>query len=376
MDFLRRLRRDKGSEHQHLPPGAVPGWDAIDAALAQVYGDVEPRHWGTIVRWSQGGPDPLDGISAYPAAGPPLHWHFVTYGLSELYEKESSDPGVSGWGLELTFRLLRLENESEPPTWPLSLLQHLARYVFKTGNVLEPGDHIDLDAPMGFEETRLCAAALVLDPELGEIETPYGHVAFTQVVGLTLDEYAAAMDWDTASLLALMQERNRLLVTDLRRSSILEDLEIAAEVRERTEREGSSMGGVNVDRLDWALTSEGLQLRIGAVLVDRLARLLLGRTRFGRSFYVAGEGRHLEVTPATESGWHVDDGSRLVVHLTDDAVDRLLDGLRPSAGRYWVAGLEGLEILVEQGLWSRIKAAARSRASADAGGTRRHHERG
>jgi len=48
----------------------VPGWDAINAALEPHYGDQEPLHWGTIVRWPMGGPDPLDGLSAYRAPGP------------------------------------------------------------------------------------------------------------------------------------------------------------------------------------------------------------------------------------------------------------------------------------------------------------------
>jgi hypothetical protein len=42
---------------------AAPGWDAIDAALDSLYGGREPLHYGTIVRFAAGGPDPLDGIS-------------------------------------------------------------------------------------------------------------------------------------------------------------------------------------------------------------------------------------------------------------------------------------------------------------------------
>jgi suppressor of fused-like protein len=70
----------------------TPGWAAIDAALQPIYGDVEPMHWGTLVRWRQGGPDPLDRISCYRRTDPVPHWHFVSYGLTELYEKESVDP--------------------------------------------------------------------------------------------------------------------------------------------------------------------------------------------------------------------------------------------------------------------------------------------
>ena len=39
-----------------------------------------------IVYWELGGNEPLNGISVYDAGD---YYHFVTYGLSELYEKES-----------------------------------------------------------------------------------------------------------------------------------------------------------------------------------------------------------------------------------------------------------------------------------------------
>ncbi|MFV2172583.1 suppressor of fused domain protein [Actinomadura sp. LOL_016] len=61
----------------------------------------------TIHKWTLGGPDPLDGISVYPRADPVPHWHFVSYGMSELYEKTSSNADESGWGFEFTFRLVR-----------------------------------------------------------------------------------------------------------------------------------------------------------------------------------------------------------------------------------------------------------------------------
>lgn len=39
----------------------------------------------------------------------------------------------SGYGLELTFRLKRQPGEINPPMWPASLMNSLARYVFQTG---------------------------------------------------------------------------------------------------------------------------------------------------------------------------------------------------------------------------------------------------
>ena len=75
------------------------GWDAIDAALSPWYSDQEPKHYGTIVPAMLGGNDPLQGISVYKNLEPLPHFHYVTYGFSELYEKESEDPEYSGFGL-------------------------------------------------------------------------------------------------------------------------------------------------------------------------------------------------------------------------------------------------------------------------------------
>ena len=96
------------------------GWDAIEQAMSKLYGDQEPKHYGTLIPYMLGGPDPLDGISAYKAEQPFPHWHIVTFGFSELYDKESDDAELSGYGFELTFRLARVETEEEPPAWALN----------------------------------------------------------------------------------------------------------------------------------------------------------------------------------------------------------------------------------------------------------------
>jgi suppressor of fused len=53
----------------------APGWDAITAALAKLYGDREPLHFGTAIKYALGGPDPIDGVSVFKNAAPSPHWH-------------------------------------------------------------------------------------------------------------------------------------------------------------------------------------------------------------------------------------------------------------------------------------------------------------
>ena len=137
----------------------APGWDAIDAALVPLYGDREPYHVGNVVPYALGGPDPIHGISAYANLEPVPHWHFVTYGFSELWVKESSDPDVSGFGFELTFRPTCAAEEEKPPNWALSFLQNVGRYVFTRGNPLGVGHTLPLNGPIEQGSSTLIHAA-------------------------------------------------------------------------------------------------------------------------------------------------------------------------------------------------------------------------
>ena len=87
------------------------GWDAITNECNRIYPNQEnPKHYGTLISWKFGGNDPLDGISIYDGGN---YWHFVTYGLSELYEKETDDTEYSGYGMEFTFKLKKDNDEDE-----------------------------------------------------------------------------------------------------------------------------------------------------------------------------------------------------------------------------------------------------------------------
>jgi hypothetical protein len=71
------------------------GWKAIESAFTSIYGNQEPKHWGTLLPYSLGGKDPLHGISAYKAVvDGQCHWHLVSFGLTELWAKESCRTGL------------------------------------------------------------------------------------------------------------------------------------------------------------------------------------------------------------------------------------------------------------------------------------------
>ena len=299
-------------EHHHSDE-PVPGWDAINAALAPIYGDVDLLYWG---RSSGGGWAALSPgrHKCVRADGPPPHWHFVSYGLSGSCIERS--PGYwerSGW-IKPTFRVRRAPEHDQPPQWALGLLQNLARYVLNNCNVLELViTWIYSDDSCSKSRPKNPCGGLCARPQLGRIDTPHGAVAFLQVVGLTMDEYDAVRAWDTEALLELIRERDPLMVTDLDQLCILGS-SIAAVVKERTAAGRSSMAEVNIDRLAWEGDGERLTVTIGALGVERLGQMVEGRLPFGRTLLIRGEGSTVVIQPAETFAWH--DAGEATVHIS------------------------------------------------------------
>lgn len=331
------------------PDPGSPGWDAIDAALAARYGGTEPQHFGTLIPWRLGGPDPLDGISAYPRTDPVPHWHLVSYGMSELYGKESDNAAESGWGFELTLRLARGADDAEPPAWALNLLQNLARYVHQSGNWFEPGHHLNLAGPINTDrpDTLLCAAGFVLDPELGTIDTPNGTVRFLQIVGLTAEEYEATQRWNTGAVLDALGTRLPLLVTDLDRASLHTDEQIAATVRAGIAADGSSTGHVHVDVVDFAVRRGRVALTIGAHPAPSVAALLAGRLPYGRPLTVAGTRRLVTFVPGAEFAARAENDT-LTLTLAPETVAELTELLRPRRTSVTLDTAPDLTVHIEQ----------------------------
>jgi hypothetical protein len=298
-----------------------------------------------VVPYALGGPDPIHGISAYHNAKPTPHWHFVTYGFSELWAKESGDPDVSGYGFELTFRLTCKRRDKKPPTWALNFLQNLGRYVFETGNPFGVGHTLPLNGPIEQgASTLLYAASFALDPQLPPIATPNGRVEFLQVVGLTLDELQAISSWDAAAFLQLHGRDDPLLLTDLSRVSWMTDAKFAAEVARRTEEDGSSCGWLALV-LECDVASDPVCVRVQTIAVDGLKRRLLGRLPYGRELTLNGKEATVVFKPGKQSRLkRVEDTA--IITLQKNHLIELVELLQPHAGLYPIPGVKNAVLQV------------------------------
>ena len=207
------------------------GWEAIDAVLKALYGDIKPRHYGSIIKYILGGDDPLDGSSIYDCEEQTFHRHIVSYGMSELYfNPELAGADYSKWGFEFTFRTPPYDqdpdsgyNTKHEPYWAINLMNNLGRYVFESGNWFEAYHFTSTNDPIRMDtETAIVGVAFAPDPKLPAIKTPNGEVQFLQMVGLTQPE----LDWlwqdpttkRCQELIDMMRKDNPLLITDLART--------------------------------------------------------------------------------------------------------------------------------------------------------------
>ena len=213
--FKHKKKEEKPQETE------TPGWTAISSAFEAIYPDQRnPRHYGTMISWRLGGNDPLDGISIYETKD---YFHFVTFGLSELYEKESENKDYSGYGFEFTLKLKRssLSNEEDEIRCICGVLQALARMTFEKGEIFQPNEYIYTGQTTGIDATsssKITGFITTLD-EVGEIHTPNGLVQFVQLIGMQDQELKAIIDKkiNVQELLAMLPDT----LTDYTRDSLL-----------------------------------------------------------------------------------------------------------------------------------------------------------
>jgi len=181
----------------------------------------------------------------------------------------------------------------------------------------------------------------VEDPELPSQESANGKFEFIQVVGITLDELQAISGWDTRAFAEVLSAKNPLMVTDVSRTSILNDPEVASIVQTRTKQEGSSMGSVFSDRFSWEINEQLAEVSIGAKEVLNFGRMLRGRLPFDKPFNFIGSETMAVFRPGPEAAWTLEDGT-LVIDIPPDRVEELgsIEGKRGSHEWSWFEGFK------------------------------------
>lgn len=171
----------------------VTGWTAIEDEFEKIYKDQEPLHFGTIFKFCLGGPDPLDGISVYESKD---YYHFVSFGLTDLYDEKTSEDEYSGYGMEFTCKLkkdVRLDEKSEINNI-CNIFQSLARYTFNDGHYFLPNEFMSTGQTVGldaFRKSNITGFIMMHDSEVKTINTVHGKVEFVCLIGVTKPELDA-----------------------------------------------------------------------------------------------------------------------------------------------------------------------------------------
>lgn len=217
MGFFKKKEKEQTPEKIESP-----GWDAIEEAVSNLYqGEpLQVEHFGVLISWRLGGKDPLDGISIYDGGD---YYHFVTFGLSELYEKETKDPEYSGYGFELTVKLKKscIEDEEGEFRCMAGILQAVARISYEQGDFFAPDEYIytGQTAGMDIKQKSQITGFITKEDEMGEIMTPNGKVQFVQLIGATDAELKTLVDKKLT--VPELAEKIGTDLTDYSRSSVI-----------------------------------------------------------------------------------------------------------------------------------------------------------
>ena len=296
-------------KERHEPKGV----QAIDSALKNKYKERVPLIFAPMVTLNGGGEDPLEMISVFERDDPTPHWHFVTYGFSDLYEKKVKNTPISGYGFELTFRVKKNKGEEEPPSWVISFLQDLARHVFTTGSRFDNGFYLSTNKKINFsKKTQLNTMMFTYDPELKPINTPNGIVVFLQVVGITEDEKIAMLSWNSSKFLDTLIRKIPLFITDVERKSVLSDTAIKTIIEKGISADGSSTETLLITSLAWREEKKRFGKKMYEIDIPtrnfiELSSLIQWRLGKGRELTLIGPKQRVLLSMRDQSSVYVND---------------------------------------------------------------------
>jgi hypothetical protein len=149
----------------------------------------------------------------------PLHWHYVTFGLSNLY----ADSDFTGNQIELSFRATANNEDAIPPLWPIGILRSHAAELL-SGAKITPGSFFDYGAPVFPDYSTLIeGVGFVFDPILNRVQTNDGAIDVIHLICLTRAELEAIASKEAtlSEIIDLLATKNRYLVSSLDRKSVI-----------------------------------------------------------------------------------------------------------------------------------------------------------
>lgn len=170
------------------------GMEAIDKEVESVY-PTNSLHTNYVAleRWDLGGTDPLDRVTIHDGGE---YYKYVTYGLTELYDKESKDQTKSGFGMEFTFKLKKaaFKDEEKELKNVVGVLQTIARSTILNGEIFKPYEFVytsQTEVMDTEQKSNISGFIIVPDKELESLDTPYGRIDFLAFIGVTKEELLA-----------------------------------------------------------------------------------------------------------------------------------------------------------------------------------------
>lgn len=198
------------------------GYDAITKEFERIYpNQKKPKCYTTIISWEMGGDNPLNAVRVYESKDA---WHFVTYGLSELYEKFTDDKSKSGFGMEFTLRLKKVEYRDLEAEMKciVGILKTLALETFEKGEIFSPYEFVYTGQEFGFDVegiSDLTGFITIPDMLVHPIDTPNGRVEFVEFVGVTNAELESLLN--KKSTVKKIYKKLGSDITDYDRKSLL-----------------------------------------------------------------------------------------------------------------------------------------------------------
>jgi suppressor of fused len=290
---------------------------------------------------------PLDCVKIFKSDQDITHWHYVSFGFSDLYSVLNNQPNVSGYGFELTMRLERNSEEKTAPYWPVAAMTDLAQYVFSSGIVLNEFETVNLSFRIrNLANFNVTGAVLVPDPELGVLETETGQISMLQLYAITADEHRVLERWQSRNFVQLISKSNPLLITNPFRKSLLKDPEFKRLAEAGIAQDGSSLNPKFANIVKISHRAKQCVLEVSAEVVDNILIALEGRLPFNRDFKLIGMEDIVIFRTAKESSVDFDQENNLVLNLSKVSAADFAKVLKPVRGTYTFNSLPNFELVV------------------------------